>query len=79
VNDTQSEHVLVARADKVDRLEAIIADLLKACKLTTNICEIVGPSPGALTGAHRLLAQEYAAKGRAAVAKAEGKEAPDAR
>jgi hypothetical protein len=62
---------------EVDRLQAIIADLLKACKLTTNICEIVGPSPGALTPKHRVLAQKYAAIGRAAIAKAEGQEKVD--
>lgn len=74
MNDDQLEHVLVARADRVDRLEAIVTDLLEACKLTTNICEVVGHCVGGWTSEHRSLAQEYATKGRAAIAKAEGKE-----
>lgn len=74
MNDAQVEYVLVARADKVDRLEAIIAGLLKACKLTTNICEVVGHCAGEWTDEHRRLAAEYAVKGREAIAQAARKE-----
>ena len=51
-------------------------DLLAACKLTTDICEAVGGVTGCwTTSARRVLAREYAANARVAIAKAEGKEA----
>lgn len=51
------------------------ADLLQACKLTAELCEAVGGVTGCWTAsARRVLAREYAACARKAIAKAEGKE-----
>jgi len=60
--------------DEVEQRQVIIDDLLKACKRTANICEAVGHCVGEWTAEHQSLAQEYAARARAAIAKAEGEE-----
>ena len=50
-------------------------DLLAACKKLANIAEVVGHCVGDWTPAHQALAQQYAAEGRDAIAKAAIKEA----
>ncbi len=55
---------------KVADQETVIDALLEALRLTTNIAECGGYCRGYWTPEHQALAREYAAKGRAAIAKA---------